>query len=395
MGITSSLEDEPWRDSCRKGGKSRDFPPFVYTPPHPSQEPVSEAVTGRWKGERSMVTDLSIKNLVGRTERDPWNAILGSRPEKYRISEVGLTLIEAVDFALFRRNLREAITSGVILEKWAGHDLHFDCKAAAVMASVYSVCGLRLEAEKMLVKAKRHGAPDSNCKEDCKAQYFKRNGTFLMYENRYRDACLLYGRSADLFLDLGEGKEAGKSLLNRGVALAAMKRFDDALEDENRALDLLGEEFSFHIIAAAVNIAAIFMELEQVDLALSQVSHVQDMLKGSDNLERPRLILRWIRALLLVLQGDLKNAGEMIDRVEVRMKRLDMKFEHRVLLADRARIARQPSIIKRIAKKAYDMEDIPSVRKIIETVMREPTRENILAWRSSLGSYIPPFPVTV
>ena len=339
-----------------------------------------------------MGDDLSIKNLVGRTERDPWTVLIGSRPENYRIREVGLSLIEGVDFALFKRDFHEAITAGVILEKWAEHDLHFDCQAAAVLSCYYSVTGLRSEAEKKLVTAKRKIPPDC---DECKAQYLKRIGTFYLYEHRHQEAYKSYARSARLFLDLGYEKEAGKSMLNQGAALFFMKRLDDALRDERKALELLGEEFSIHIIAASINIARILTELSQVELALSQIETTQEMLKGSERLERPRLILRWIRALLLEVQGDLKNAGQIMDRIEIRMRSLDMKAELRVLLADRARIARQPSVIKRLAKKAYDIEEIPRVKKVIEKVMNDPTRENILAWRTALDSYIPPFPATV
>ena len=119
------------------------------------------------------------------------------------------------------------------------------------------------------------------------------------------------------------------------------------------------------------------------------------MLIGEDDLERPKLILRWIRALLLEAQERFKDAGEMIDRIEPNMRKLDMKPELRVLLADRARIARQTKTIEKAANKARDIEDIPRIRELIEKVLRDPTRENILKWRNSLDAYVPPFPATV
>ena len=125
------------------------------------------------------------------------------------------------------------------------------------------------------------------------------------------------------------------------------------------------------------------------------IEETQEMLVGEDDLERPKLILRWIRALLLEAQEELKEAGEMIDRIEPRMRKLDMKPELRVLLADRARIAKLPATIKRIAKKALDMEDIPRIRELIEQAIQHPTRDNVLKWRNSLDAYVPPFPATV
>ena len=140
--------------------------------------------------------------------------------------------------------------------------------------------------------------------------------------------------------------------------------------------------------------AAILVELKRINEALQKVEEAQGLLRGTTDLERPSLILRWIRALLLALQGDLKSAGEIIDRIETRMRRLDMKPELKVLLADRARVARRQRTIKRIAHKAYAMEDIPRLMAVIEKVVDEPSQENVLAWRNALDSYVPPFPAT-
>lgn len=339
-----------------------------------------------------MGDDLSVKNLVGRTERDAWSTVTGSRPESYRISEVGLALMEKVDHALFERDLDGAITAGVVFQKWAEHDFHFRCKAPAVMAAVYAVCGLRTEAEKKLVVAKKRVR--ANRCQDCRAQYLKRTGTFLLYETRYQDAYSAYSRSSGLFLDLGDRKEAGKSILNRGATAFLMHRYDEALRDQESALELLSDGFSMHVIMASINIAAIYTNLGQVDRALRQVEVAQEMLQGEGNAERPRLILRWIRALLCEAQGNFKDAGEMLGRVEARMRRHDMKPELRVLLADRARIARRPGVIRQIARRAHALEEIPRIRTLIEAVITAPTRENVMVWRSALDSYVPPFPAT-
>lgn len=343
-------------------------------------------------GGGAMEGNLSVKNLVGRTERDPWSAVIGSRLETYRIPEVGVALMERVDHALFERDLDRAITAGVIFQKWAEHDLHFRCKAPAVMAAVYAVCGLSGEAERMLVAAKKR-LPVSNC-QDCRAQYLRRTGTFCAHEGRYQNAYSAYSQSSELFLELGDRREAGISVLSRGTMAFLLHRCDKALEDHNFALELLGEEFSIHLIIASINIAAIHADLGQAEHALQQIHIAQAMLKGQCNAERPRLILRWIRALLFEAEGKNKDAGEILDRVEARMRRHDMKPELRVLLADRARIARRPSAIRRIARKAHTMEEIPRIKSIIESVMKKPTRENILSWREALDSYVSPFPAT-
>lgn len=64
-----------------------------------------------------MEDDLSTKNLVTRTTHDPWNTVVGRRPRSYQIKEVGNTLIESIDHALFERDLEKAIMIGVVFEQ--------------------------------------------------------------------------------------------------------------------------------------------------------------------------------------------------------------------------------------------------------------------------------------
>lgn len=338
-----------------------------------------------------MGENLSVKNLVGRAERDPWKAILGSRPNTYQIPEVGTQLIAEVDKALYERKLDDAFTVGIILKKWSERDPHFYCKAPAVMASVYSVSGLTYEAEKKIFAAKKRVNPD--CK-DCGAQFFKRLGTFYIYQHGPQEAFKAYNKSANLFLAIAEPKEAGVSVMNRGVAKYMMHAYDEAMHDQQYALELLGDEFSMYTIMASANIASIFVAQKNVSAAIERIEGVQEMLVGENDLERPKLILRWMRALLFEAQGDMKEAGEITDRIEVRMRKLDMKPELKVLLADRARMARQEGTVQRIARKALDMEEVPRIRTLIEKALKTPTRDNILKWRNSLDAYIPPFPAT-
>lgn len=87
-----------------------------------------------------MGDDLSVKNLVGRTIRDPWKAVLGSRPNTYQISEVGTELTHQVDRALFERKIHTAITNCIILEKWS---------IARQPATIQRIARKALEAEEI------------------------------------------------------------------------------------------------------------------------------------------------------------------------------------------------------------------------------------------------------
>jgi len=364
------------------------FPAFhVYS--SGTRDPVA---TGQ-HGGREMAKTVSIKNLVGRTARNPWDSIVGRRPGSYQIPEVGISLMDQVDHALLERNLHQAILTCIVFEKWAEKDLHFRCKAPAVMASVYSVCGMASEAESKIIEA-RMLAHTRGCK-DCKAQYHRRNGIYLFHSSRPGAAFRSFEKAVNLFEELRDPVESAKSLIGRGVVQAINHDFEKGLADQERAIGLLLPKRSIFILSGAVNIAAMLTKMGEGDLARQKVAEVQRMLKGARAVEPLKLLLRWIKALLLEEKGgreDLKLAGQMLGRIEVRMRNLGMQAELRVLLADRARISTDPLCIRRIASKAFDLELSREIRALIEEVIRNPTGEAITAWREGLDSYVPQFP---
>ena len=339
-----------------------------------------------------MGSDLSKKNLLGRVERDAWKAVTGTRTESYQFDDVGVTLMHSVDRALFERKNRDALRTGFILEKWGEHNIHFSAQAPAVMSSVYSVCRLFNDAEYSIVLARKRVNPDC---DDCQAQYLKRLGTFHFHQQTHRQAIKAYSQSAELFIAIGKSEEAAMSLLNRGASKYYLRQYEGALADEEHALELLGDECTIYTIMCSINIVGILLGLKKLDEALERIKSIQDGLVGENDIERPKLILRWVRALLLEAEEKLKDAGEMMDRIEPRMRRYDMKPELKVLLADRARVARQTDMIQEIARKALEMEEIPRIQRIIEKVITEPTREHIISWRNALDSYVPAFPTTI
>lgn len=161
-----------------------------------------------------------------------------------------------------------------------------------------------------------------------------------------------------------------------------------------KGLELLDGNAGHYILIGTSNSAWFLTRLGRRNEARGKVAEAQDILSGLKKVERPKLILRWIKSLLLEDTGgknERKIAGQMLDRVEVSMQSHGMDRERRVLLADRARIARAPYTIKQIARKALALETSRRVRICIEAVLSNPTRDNICKWRDSLDSYVPPF----
>lgn len=338
-----------------------------------------------------MAEDHSIKNLVSRTATDPWNAVIGRRPGSYQIPEVGQTLMNMIDAAVFERRLEEALLTGFVFEKWAEHEPHFACKAPAVMSTVFCIGNQIMIAEEKIEQARKKMGPD--CK-DCKAHYLKRRGTFLVYDGRLSESLQSYSQGLSLFGSLGNDLERAKCFIGRGVVKTIMNHCESGLADEEAALNILGSDSCHHFLIGSINRVAILTRMGRQREAQEGIEKTQELLAGLKNVERSKLTLRWIKALLLEETGgqnDRRIAGQMLDRVEARMRTRDMHREIRVLLADRARIARAPHTIKQIARKALAMETSRRVRTCIEAVIGHPTRDNILKWRNMLDSYVPPF----
>ncbi len=337
-----------------------------------------------------MGEEHSTKNLVSRTETDPWNAILGRRPGSYKMPEVGRTLMNTIDFAVFERRLEKAIVTGVVFEKWAENERHFACKAPAVMSTVYSINGMRNIAEEKLIQARKE---IRRC-ADCKAHYLKRNGIFLFHGRHLKESLWAYSQAVLLFEELQEDLEQAKCLMGRGIVKTVMHDYENGLDDQEAAMEILNGSSGHYIVVGAINSASILTHMGRLEAAREKVEEAQELLSGIKSVERPKLVLRWIKALLLEDTGEKKDrklASQMIDRVEDRMRALDMQREIRVLLADRARIARAPHTIRRIARKALAMEDTEPVRTFIQAVIDNTSRGNIVRWRNALDSYVPPF----
>lgn len=337
-----------------------------------------------------MAEEHSVKNLVSRAASDPWNVVLGRRPGSYQIPEVGQELMATIDYAVFERNLEKAIVAGVIFEKWAESAPHFSCKAPAVMSTVYAIGGMLSVAEEKICQAKMRVG---NC-TDCRGHYLKRNAIFSIYDEQPRESLASYTEAISIFAELGNTLEQAKCLIGRGVIKSLMRDHEGGLQDEDAGMALLDTTAGHYIVFGAVNKAEIFTRLGRRDEARAQIEKAQETLAGIKSVERPKLILRWIRAQLLEASGERKDqklAGQMLDRIESRMRNLDMGREIRVLLADRAVVARAPHTIRQVAQKALAMETSRRVRERIQAVIDDASRENVLKWRQALDSYVPPF----
>lgn len=331
----------------------------------------------------------SVKNLVARTRKDQWACILTRQPDAYQIPEIGALLIELTDHALFERRYPDAIRVAVIFEKWADRNTLFAPKAKAVLGAVMMSCGKIMFAEELIMAAIRIAGDSIECLAEC----HRRLGTLLLYQDRATEALGEYSTSIEQFEKIDSQAFVMFNLVNRGAGNWILGDYEHALQDLDRAIRLYDEETMprFYLTAASINMVSVLTSKGRTRDAQALIEEIQADVTGKDHMERVRLILRWLRALLLDIHGERKIANQILDRVDDRMAQLNMYNERRVLLADKARLARFERTISTIAQKALAIEQTPSVAKKIEEVLKEPTPQKIQEWRSSIDTYLPPF----
>ena len=338
-----------------------------------------------------MLKEQKIRSLVSRARKNPWQPILSRTAPRYRIPEIGDLYIETIDESLFERRFDNAMRQVVLFEKWSETSRDYSPRAKAAFGTILLICEKMNLADREIRSAvtQAESVGSSICVAECE----RRLGMLLWYQNRHRDAIGTYTSSLRRFEQEEDSRGVVINFINRGIAYWKLKKYDLALTDEEAAISLINETMpGFYVVAASLNIAAIYASRGDHEMALQQIENTQAMIKGLDGMSRARLILRWIRGLLLESEGKLKRAIEMLERVDRQMVLLDMDIERRVLLADTARIAKNPDKIIRIAERAVRLEDSPHVTTIVNKVIKEPSYENVLAWRDALDTYIPPFP---
>ena len=162
-----------------------------------------------------------------------------------------------------------------------------------------------------------------------------------------------------------------RSKVLRGAASWRLRDYERALADQEHGIGMLENVASsdYITIQALVNIVSIKVSMGHVDEALKRIESMQACLKGEDSqgVERTRLILRWLRALVLEITGEMKCAGQILDRIEARLRAYDMRAELKVLLADRARMASSESLVKRIVGSTASAEMTTKKSRMIDS----------------------------
>lgn len=324
-----------------------------------------------------------------RLNREPWSCILGNR-DLYNEPEVGYLLIELIDTAVFEFKTQHAVELAVIFKKWAEkYTLHI-IPAKAAMGAVLHIMGDARSGHSIISEA-----ISSSLEVGCEyslAESLRRMGTLHLKEKHFDKAVACYSRSLKVFREQDLNSGIVINLVNRSVALRHLEKYQLAREDGEAAIYAYGETSpDWHLVAASVNLALYHVYQNSRAAALGIVDSIITKIQGREGMERVRLSIRWLRALLLENQREIRLAIELLDRVDERMEKLGMRAERLALLADKARMVSRESTKIRIANKALHIAPSNVERIVIQRVAKDPTDQNIQEWRRAVKSYIPDF----
>ena len=250
----------------------------------------------------------------------------------------------------------------VIFEKWAEENDTFRLRAKAAAGAVLLHSGASVMAERLILGSVEQARKSGHATTIAECE--RRLGLLLWFQHRHQKAIQVYSISHRRFQDEGQIAEAAISLISRGVVFWRVGDRDNALADEERAVSMIGKKANempyFYLVAACLNLAGLHAASGSTGLALEKIENAQEIFRGIDSMEKARLLLRWIRALLLEVNGGVKRAGEMLERVERRM--VDMEHErHAVLQIPHG----WPKIVKKLFASPRTRED-SSLLRILE-----------------------------
>ena len=103
------------------------------------------------------------KILVTKTKEDPWTVVTARDWRKYQTDEIGSTLLKSVTGACSDGRHKAALTSALILEKWARFSSCWKSRSSAMLALVFTGLGLDNLAEVDLADAQQHAKACREC----------------------------------------------------------------------------------------------------------------------------------------------------------------------------------------------------------------------------------------
>lgn len=276
------------------------------------------------------LTEREIKILLTKAEKDPYYVLTNKDCHRKSFCARFLTLCNEVIFATPDKALEQFFIARRLAKET--RDSHLIARATAMIATGYRIEALYPKAEQYIQKAKAH-ANGCLC---CLAEICRRHGLILAYQRRFDAAYATLSHAREHYEQQHNAEGVARVLIHRGTVLDAMGRYPEALADEKNGLALFSPDTpSRYYIAGMVNMAAVLLNFEQYDEALSCLGKVRNTLKGTKRRhERVRVILRWIEGLIFAKQGRRGDAFKRLFSARNGIERFGFRSEYIAISAD-------------------------------------------------------------
>ncbi len=336
------------------------------------------------------------KKLLSEVKKDPWIAI--EWKACHGNEALATEFIALIDDAIFEERTVEAIELAQIFRRLARRikSRHITCQAEACLGSTFRLLGSYRIALDLLREAEHLAG---SC-DRCLGAICNRLAAVFAHQWEFGEALNQFEQALAHFQRADENKGISEALLGRSAVCRYLNRNTEGLENVTRAVDLMAPGMSprYHIAAAvnAISLAAACDDRASYEQARCLVDQLREKLKGIPMNARACSILRWVRGLAFEKLGDIKNAVRCIESAISTLDRLHMLEEQKAAMADLARIRRKGKQVEtndrhilRLIEMTLRLESNEQVIQILERAKRDPSQENILAWRAALDARVP------
>ncbi|MCP4549749.1 MAG: hypothetical protein GY835_25115 [bacterium] len=258
------------------------------------------------------------------------------------------------------------------------NDRHLVCRAMGLLVSGHRMVSEFEEARIVLNNALAL-AEGCSC---CLCDLYRRKGLLHLYQADNEEAHKFFNLAIAEYKNIEDTDGVGRTLVSRGISHFYLVGVDEALADEDRALQLLSSETPqiFHL--AALNNIAGFLALgdERHFSRVSQhLANFREKLKGVDGFSSVRVRLRWIDGLVLARIGEYRRAIQMLENAQGALLRLRQDPEVVAISADLSRLYYEKEnyrAINRVASKCLRTIDVQGkVRSLLERLASFAARE--------------------
>lgn len=339
--------------------------------------------------------DPRTRQLSRDVRTEPWRAIAWKSCRKEAAGEV---LSQMIDDAIFENESTKAFELACVYRGLAtvvAGD-HVKSKAEACLGSALRSFGRMAEATLQMQQAEKLAG---SC-DDCLGNVCLRWAVVLCHQRSQEDALKYYARALAHFGRTGNQNGMCRVFLNRSWAHGYFHNAAAGFEDVKRAIGLITPDMpSRCFVTAAVNVLALAVCLgdeAKIKEAVGLVEDLKKLTKGLCVHAKARPMLRWIRGLGHERLGEVKEAVRALESAIRGLERFNMLDEQKAAMADLARIRRMGKQIetnerhiRRLIETCLRLETDPETIKILKRARRNPSIENLLAWRARAPSRIP------